>query len=246
MANTGLIRLCMFIDQHDRCLHIAVTTTTIRSVCPKCGITKRSGKISCCGRGGSWFGNCGSTINTKVDHTWHEGLQVCKARSQPKTVIREQLKEARQQDDDSSLSPGEADHNYKAVIKASESFSSTRAPIPCASSVIEAAHAPANISTACNTITIKSGAISELDTTTTTPLPSNIARTIMAAITPNITAVNELKTTSVHVLISPHSTDVMATTSTSGHARDDSQGCEIALDIAASIGVLLTVVLLSC
>ena len=34
---------------------LAVTTTIISSVCPKCGIIAKSGKISCCGRGGSWF-----------------------------------------------------------------------------------------------------------------------------------------------------------------------------------------------
>ena len=66
-------------------------TVTVSSVCPKCGIAKRSGKSSCCGRGGSWFGNCGSTGDTKVDHTWYEGLQACKARTQSKTVIGQQL-----------------------------------------------------------------------------------------------------------------------------------------------------------
>jgi len=50
------------------------TTTTLSSVCPKCGITK-FGKRSCCARGGSWFGKCG---DSKVFHTWVEGLESCK------------------------------------------------------------------------------------------------------------------------------------------------------------------------
>ena len=51
----------------------------ISSVCPKCGTLGKFGKRSCCGRGGSWFKNCGSRGNTKLAHTWYEGIQVCKA-----------------------------------------------------------------------------------------------------------------------------------------------------------------------
>ena len=59
--------------------------------CPKCGIIEKSGKISCCGRGGSWFRNCGSAGNTKLHHTWYEGIQACKTRpQQSKTVIARQ------------------------------------------------------------------------------------------------------------------------------------------------------------
>ena len=54
-------------------------TTTISVVCPKCGKFGKSGKRSCCGRGGSWFKNCGSPGNTKLAHTWSEGIQACKA-----------------------------------------------------------------------------------------------------------------------------------------------------------------------
>ena len=57
----------------------ATTTTTIGSVCPKCGTMGKFGKHSCCGHGGSWFKNCGSTGNAKLDHTWYEGIQACKA-----------------------------------------------------------------------------------------------------------------------------------------------------------------------
>merc|ERR1712032_859254 len=54
--------------------------TTVSSVCPKCGIAAKSGKISCCGNGGSWFGKCGSARNAKFDHTFYEGIEACASR----------------------------------------------------------------------------------------------------------------------------------------------------------------------
>ena len=60
-------------------------------VCPKCGITGKSGKLSCCGRGGSWFGNCGSAGEAKLDHKWSEGVEACKAWSQSKIVVGQQV-----------------------------------------------------------------------------------------------------------------------------------------------------------
>ena len=50
----------------------------ISATCPKCGIIKKSGKHSCCARGGAWFKNCGEVGDTKFDHTWTEGIQACK------------------------------------------------------------------------------------------------------------------------------------------------------------------------
>ena len=45
--------------------------------CPKCGTFKKSGKRSCCARGGAWFKKCGDASDTKFDHTWIEGSRVC-------------------------------------------------------------------------------------------------------------------------------------------------------------------------
>ena len=59
-------------------------------MCRKCGSIAKSGKISCCGRGGSWFRKCGSAGHPNLDHTWYEGIQACKARSQSKTAIDQQ------------------------------------------------------------------------------------------------------------------------------------------------------------
>ena len=68
----------------------AVTSmTTVSPVCVKCGIIKKSGKSSCCGRGGSWFRNCGGVA--KLRHTWYEGIQSCKARPQLKPATEQYL-----------------------------------------------------------------------------------------------------------------------------------------------------------
>ena len=58
----------------------AVTTTSIGSACRECGTLQKSGKASCCARGGSWFGYCGSAGNANILHAWHEGIWACKAR----------------------------------------------------------------------------------------------------------------------------------------------------------------------
>ena len=67
----------------DQCPHKtpAATKTTITSACPKCGTIAKSGKSSCCGRGGSWFKSCGGAGNTRLEHTWYEGINACKARA---------------------------------------------------------------------------------------------------------------------------------------------------------------------
>ena len=46
--------------------------------CAKCGTIKKSGKRSCCARGGAWFKNCGDAGETPFGHTWAEGVQACK------------------------------------------------------------------------------------------------------------------------------------------------------------------------
>ena len=48
-----------------------------RNTCPKCGTIKKSGRQSCCARGGAWFKKCGDVGDTIFDHTWTEGIQAC-------------------------------------------------------------------------------------------------------------------------------------------------------------------------
>ena len=115
-------------------------TTPIRSVCPKCGTIARSGKLSCCGHGGSWFGNCGNAGNANFGHTWNEGIQACKSR-QSKKIVGQQLYDPHPQgnvpsnDDSTSM-------NFKEVVAATQMFAFESASIPRASTdVIATANA---------------------------------------------------------------------------------------------------------
>ena len=66
----------------------------MRTECPKCGTIAKYEKRSCCGHGGSWFGNCGSTSNTKGDHTWYEGIRACDVQMQYKEAVARQSQAA--------------------------------------------------------------------------------------------------------------------------------------------------------
>ena len=118
---------------------------TFSPVCPKCGITKKSGKISCCGRGGSWFGNCGSAGGKKLLHTWNEGLESCNARVQSKAVVLgQQYKGAEQGRNGASSSDG--NDNARAVTTAFKPLASTSSAMPVAPPIIPLVHFPAEIS----------------------------------------------------------------------------------------------------
>ena len=100
------------------------TTITV-SVCVRCGTIEKSDKMSCCGRGGSWFKNCGGAGNTKLHHTWSEGIQACKSGPQSKTVIGQRLSVVQHKDMDSSQ--GADMTNDKAVIATTKTFAFTSA-----------------------------------------------------------------------------------------------------------------------
>ena len=80
--------------------------------------------MSCCIRGGSWFKNCGAAGNTKVEHTWYEGIQACNTRRQSKIAL--QLNAA---PENSHASADNADKviNPKAFIMAEMMFASAPA-----------------------------------------------------------------------------------------------------------------------
>ena len=105
--------LCVFLT-NEHIYTPTATTTTISSVCPKCGIIAKTRKISCCGRSGSWFGNCASAGNAKLHHTWYEGIRACKARAQSKIAFAQQAN-ARRQKRNSSSSNDVDMINLKAV-----------------------------------------------------------------------------------------------------------------------------------
>ena len=95
------------------------------SVCPRCGTIGKSGKMSCCGRGGAWFKHCGGAVNTKRQHTWYEGIQACKTRTQSKTAIAQKLNGAQQKDKGSSDDTDMA--NSQVVIATTNTFAFTSA-----------------------------------------------------------------------------------------------------------------------
>ena len=121
-----LIYFCL--DQCPRIHPLAATSTTITSACPKCGVIAKSGKSSCCGRGGSWFKSCGSTVNAKLQHTWYEGIQACKTLAQSKATIDRLSNVAQQRN---SLD-GPAMGNSKEVFTPANTFTftSTNASTP--------------------------------------------------------------------------------------------------------------------
>ena len=81
--------------------------------------------MSCCGRGGSWFQNCGRAGNRKLQHTWYEGIQACKALTQPRIVVDQEANAAQQKGIGSSH--GDNKVNSKGVITAAKSFAFTSA-----------------------------------------------------------------------------------------------------------------------
>ena len=133
-------------------LTLGATTTTavIDPVCPKCGTMEKSGKRSCCGRGGSWFRNCGASGSAKLTRTWYEGIQACKARSESKAVIAHAVQQKRNH----SFSYG----NFKSDNVMS---TSTRVSI----SIRTPAYTPANVS-------IKSATRASIDTSISGPAQS--------------------------------------------------------------------------
>ena len=76
----------------------------------------KSVRSSCCGRGGSWFRNCGSAGNSNLEHKWVEGIQACKSRSPSKAAIGQQVNGAQQL----HSSNGADTTNFKAIITAAE------------------------------------------------------------------------------------------------------------------------------
>ena len=144
----------------------------ISSVCPICGVIKRSGKMSCCGRGGSWFGKCGSAGSTKLDHTWYEGLQACKARAQSKTVIGQQLNGVQQERNESSQGVGRTISKAGATV--ANPFAFTLAPVSDAAEISALVNKPTDTSRA--SVTLKKNKSTSRKVTTTISASESMSR----------------------------------------------------------------------
>ena len=116
---------------------------SIVSVCHKCGTIEKSGRISCCGHGGSWFKNCGGDGNSKAGHTWYEGIQACKAGTHSKIIISHQLKHAAARQEIINFSNGVDKANSKSFIEAVTLFTfssaNTSTPTPDTTTMITSA-----------------------------------------------------------------------------------------------------------
>merc|ERR1712032_219251 len=113
------------------------TTTTTVSVCPRCGSIKKSDKLSCCGRGGSWFKQCGGAGNTNLQHTWYEGIQACKAHLQSKAVTDQRLKQRVAPQKGAGPYHAADNTNYKVVIAATKTSMNNSTAIPDTLSIIK-------------------------------------------------------------------------------------------------------------
>ena len=68
------------LSKHCHATEIFVTNTAsaIRPRrCATCGTAPKSGQMSCCARGGTWFKKCGDPGDTNFDYTWDEGFKAC-------------------------------------------------------------------------------------------------------------------------------------------------------------------------
>ena len=202
----------------------AAITTSTSSVCPKCGIADKSGKTSCCGLGGSWFGHCGQPGGgTKVNHTWHEGLQACKAWVRSRAVIAHQLGGAQQRRDnevDSVISKG--------VTMATEQLRTTPA------TSIESPHIVAPVHALANALIGYAGS-------SVNPTPVIAAVTTVMSVPTNITTstpklrIRTGRNSTIRSALLPMSHD-----STPFSTLLTSQGCRSVLDVGASIYSIYT------
>merc|ERR1712032_1145875 len=74
--------------------------------------------MSCCARGGSWFKTCGGDGHARLQHTWYEGIDACKARTRSSTAVGQQANAAQQKGIGSSHGAGKV--NSKGVITAAK------------------------------------------------------------------------------------------------------------------------------
>merc|ERR1711937_865236 len=63
--------------------------------CGACGIERKTGRPSCCARGGDWFKQCGKA-NAGKPHTWDDGIQACGASAAMRGQVGNMLRVSRQ------------------------------------------------------------------------------------------------------------------------------------------------------
>ena len=74
-----------FFHSYNRMFTTTTSTQIIENeaACPVCGTFANTGERSCCASGGTWFQKCGNANDPNANHTWTEGIEVCKETSPP-------------------------------------------------------------------------------------------------------------------------------------------------------------------
>ena len=163
---------------------------------------KKSGKRSCCGRGGSWFKNCGTAVDANVEHTWVEGFLACNIRAKSKIVLGRQENGEQQLDSD-----GARMSNLKEDAMAANTFVLTSASTVVSSPVTTPVNMSINMSAAAPDQSRAYGMMNPKGTTAT-------ATTIMST-SPNTPTTNIIAKlsmpTSVHTSASATTTMAIGT-----------------------------------
>ena len=153
--------------------------------CLKCGVIKKSGKLSCCARDGAWFNKCGDRGDSKFEHTWLEGIRACKRWARSKVSYGQFGQQSKA--DQQLSSPNGADmSNLGAVTTTAKTFTSFPSPTnPPADALINMrSTTPGSMFTANGAHMTNPEAI----TTTTTTILSRPAH--MLRLTQSITSAN--------------------------------------------------------
>ena len=189
--------------------------------CGQCGTIAKSGGNSCCGRGGSWFRNCGNAGSAKLDHTWYEGIQACKSRRAQYKRASGQQSNAPQQlhcvncsemgaNSTSPIAPAKI--HMSAVTSEHNTVTANSPSITSASTALittESAHA--SMINTLNDMLITSPAHTRALTTTTVPITTNTITNVITTTTTTTaaTATSEVSITTDWILsIRFHNRDV--------------------------------------
>lgn len=93
--------------------------------CDKCGVVKKNGKLSCCGPGGSWLGQCGEKVGENIKYTWGDGMTACAGQAlliRPQTnsteILLSQSHPDQEKDPNVDVGPGDGGASIAAVSHA--------------------------------------------------------------------------------------------------------------------------------
>ena len=196
---------------------------------------KKSGKASCCARGGSWFGKCGGVGNANLGHTWYEGIQVCKGQFQ--AAVGQQMHDVQPKGNISSNN-GSIDIDSKVITAAAQRFTFTSANTSTpmrGTTLITVPETTLLMQAARKSITYYAG---QTIVKTTTAASTTITQTSVNVSTPNPTIFSPNMT----IVKLMHNPSAQMSMTTSSHASDGAKtpsgGCQKLLGAVTHIMIL--------